>query len=139
MGEKVVVHFRDGRLLKGFASHPEGNVSNLDVLPLDQRDHPVTVRLESVKAIFFVKDFAGDSAYTESKAFGDDEPYRPGRVAFHMEDGEVLAGRGRRLPTRFGGLLPDARGLALEQRPLLRRRGGDHAGVDGVGAGRALP
>ena len=92
MGEKVVVHFRDGRLLKGFASHPEGNVSNLDVLPLDQRDHPVTVRLESVKAIFFVKDFAGDSAYTESKAFGDDEPYRPGRVAFHMEDGEVLSG-----------------------------------------------
>jgi len=92
MGEKVVVHFRDGRLLKGFASHPEGNVSNLDVLPLDQRDHPVTVRLESVKAIFFVKDFAGDAAYTESKAFGDDEPYRPGRVAFHMEDGEVLAG-----------------------------------------------
>jgi len=92
MGEKVVVHFRDGRLLKGFASHPEGNVSNLDVLPLDQRDHPVTVRLESVKAIFFVKDFAGDSAYTESKAFGEDEPYRPGRVAFHMEDGEVLSG-----------------------------------------------
>jgi hypothetical protein len=92
MGEKVVVHFRDGRLLKGFASHPEGNVSSLDVLPLDQRDHPVTVRLESVKAIFFVKDFAGDAAYTESKAFGDDEPYRPGRVAFHMEDGEVLSG-----------------------------------------------
>ncbi len=77
MGEKVVVHFRDGRLLKGFASHPEGNVSSLDVLPLDQRDHPVTVRLESVKAIFFVKDFAGDAAYTESKAFGDDEPYGP--------------------------------------------------------------
>ncbi len=92
MGEKVVVHFRDGRLLKGFASHPEGNVSSLDVLPLDQRDHSVTVRLESVKAIFFVKDFAGDAGYVESKAFSDDEPYRPGRVVFHMEDGEVLAG-----------------------------------------------
>ena len=92
MGEKVVVHFRDGRLLKGFAPHPEGNVSSLDVLPLDQRDHPVTVRLESVKAIFFVKDFAGDAAYTESKAFNENEPYRPGRVAFHMEDGEVLTG-----------------------------------------------
>jgi hypothetical protein len=77
MGEKVVVHFRDGRLLKGFASHPAGNVSSLDVLPLDQRDHPVTVRLESVKAIFFVKDFAGDAGYSESKAFGDDEPIGP--------------------------------------------------------------
>ena len=92
MGEKVVVHFRDGRLLKGFASHPEGNVSSLHVLPLDQRDQAVTVRLESVKAIFFVKDFAGDAAYTESKAFSDDEPYRPGRVVFYMEDGEVLSG-----------------------------------------------
>jgi hypothetical protein len=92
MGEKVVVHFRDGRLLKGFASHPAGIVSSLDVLPLDQRDQPVTVRLESVKAIFFVKDFAGDASYSESKAFGSDDPHRPGRVVFHMEDGEVLAG-----------------------------------------------
>jgi hypothetical protein len=92
MGERVVVHFRDGRLLKGFASRPEGSVSSLDVSPLDQRDQPVTVRLESVKAIFFVKEFGGDAGYSESKAFGDGEPYRPGRVAFHMEDGEVLVG-----------------------------------------------
>jgi hypothetical protein len=92
MSEKVVVHFRDGRLLKGFASRPEGSVSSLDVLPLDQRDQAVTVRLESVKAIFFVKDFGGDAGYTESKAFSDDEPYRPGRVTFHMEDGELLVG-----------------------------------------------
>jgi hypothetical protein len=86
------VHFRDGRLLKGFASHPAGSVSSLDVAPLDQRDHPITVRLETVKAIFFVKDFAGDAGYSESKAFTSEEPYRPGRVAFHMEDGEVLVG-----------------------------------------------
>jgi hypothetical protein len=92
MGEKVVVHFRDGRLMKGFASHPAGAVSSLDVLPLDQRDQAIAVKLESVKAIFFVKDFAGDAAYAESKAFASDEPYRPGRVAFHMEDGEVLVG-----------------------------------------------
>jgi hypothetical protein len=86
------VHFRDRRLLKGFATHPAGSVSSLDVVPLDQRDQPVTVRLESVKAIFFVKEFAGDAGYSESKAFSSDEPYRPGRVAFHMEDGEVLVG-----------------------------------------------
>lgn len=92
MGERVVVHFRDGRLLKGFASQPAGTVSSLDVVPIDQRDHPMTVRLESVKAIFFVKDFAGDAGYSESKAFTSEEPYRPGRVAFHMEDGEVLVG-----------------------------------------------
>jgi hypothetical protein len=92
MGEKVVVHFRDGRLMKGFASHPAGAVSSLDVLPLDQSDQAIAVKLESVKAIFFVKDFAGDAAYAESKAFSSEEPYRPGRVAFHMEDGEVLVG-----------------------------------------------
>ena len=92
MGEKVVVHFRDGRLVKGFASHPAGSVSSLDVSPLDQPDQPITVHLESVKAIFFVKEFAGDASYSESKAFASDEPNRPGRVAFHMEDGEVLVG-----------------------------------------------
>jgi hypothetical protein len=90
--EKVVVHFRDGRLLKGFASHPSGGHTSIDVTPLEQKGDPVSVRFESVKAIFFVKDFTGDSTYSEHKEFAPDEPYRPGRVAFHMEDGEVLVG-----------------------------------------------
>src|SRR5262245_33268784 len=92
MTEKVVVHFRDGRLLKGFASHPAAGQSTIDVSPVDQREHPVAIRLESVKAVFFVKDFVGDSTYAEAKEFGPTAPHRPGRVSFYMEDGEVLVG-----------------------------------------------
>ncbi len=68
MAQKVVVHSRDGRLLKGFAEQPSPNHPTLDVVPLDQRDQAMTVRLDTLKAVFFVKDFVGDSAYSEDKS-----------------------------------------------------------------------
>jgi hypothetical protein len=79
-------------LLKGFAAHPSANQPAFDVAPLDERESPVSVRVDSVKAVFFVKDFTGDSQYSEQKAFAADAAPHPGRVAFHMEDGEVLVG-----------------------------------------------
>jgi Family of unknown function (DUF6982) len=68
MAQKVVVHFRDGRLLKGFAEQPSPNHPTQDVVPLDQQDQAMTVRLDTLKAVFFVKDFVGDSAYSEDKS-----------------------------------------------------------------------
>jgi hypothetical protein len=91
MEQKVVVHFRDGRLLKGFAEQPSPNHPTLDVAPLEQRDQAVTIRLDTLKAVFFVKDFVGDSAYSEDKSLASGAP-SPGRVTFHMEDGEDLVG-----------------------------------------------
>jgi hypothetical protein len=91
MEQKVVVHFRDGRLLKGFARQPSPNHPTLDVVPLDQRDQTVSVRLDTLKAVFFVKDFIGDSVYSEDK-HPDSGARSPSRVRFHMEDGEELVG-----------------------------------------------
>lgn len=92
MQEKVVVHFRDGRLLKGYATSPAPNAPFFEMTPLDAVDKPVAVQVDSLKAVFFVKDFVGDADYSEHKAFGPDAPESPGRVSFHMEDGEVLVG-----------------------------------------------
>jgi hypothetical protein len=91
MTQKVVVHFRDGRLLKGFAEQPSPNHPTLNVMPLDQRDQAVAVRLDTLKAVFFVKDFVGDSVYSEDKSLDSGAP-SPGRVTFYMEDGEELVG-----------------------------------------------
>jgi uncharacterized protein DUF6982 len=92
MQEKVVVHFRDGRLLKGYTSDLTVNQPTFRLTPVDWGGETETIQIESLKAVFFVKDFAGDSAYSEKKAFAPDAPYAPGRVEFHMEDGESLVG-----------------------------------------------
>src|SRR5262245_65402323 len=92
MQEKVVVHFRDGRLLKGYTSDLTPNKSNFRLTPIDWGGESQTIEVETLKAVFFVKDFAGDSTYNEKKAFAPDAPYVPGRVEFHMEDGESLVG-----------------------------------------------
>ena len=92
MQEKVVVHFRDGRLLKGYTSDLSPNQPTFRLTPVDWGGETETIQIEALKAVFFVKEFAGDSAYSERKAFASDAPYVPGRVEFHMEDGESLVG-----------------------------------------------
>jgi hypothetical protein len=92
MQEKVVVHFRDGRLLKGYTSDLSPNKATFRLTPVDWGGETETIEVDALKAVFFVKDFAGDSTYGEKKAFAADTPYVPGRVEFHMEDGESLVG-----------------------------------------------
>ena len=92
MQEKVVVHFRDGRLLKGFTSDLSPNQPTFRLTPVDVAGRTETIQIDSLKAVFFVKDFTGDSTYAERKAFASDAPKGPGRIEFHMEDGESLVG-----------------------------------------------
>jgi len=90
--EKVVVHFRDGRLLKGYTSDLRPNKPSFVLMPFDWGGETQTIEISSLKAVFFVKDFSGDSTYAERKAFAADAPSAPGRIVFHMEDGESLVG-----------------------------------------------
>jgi len=91
MTESVVVHYRDGQLLKGHTAAFSGENLAFVVQPMAGGQEGVTVELANLKAVFFVKDFAG-SAYLEVKKFGDG-PYQPGtRMEVAMFDGEVLVG-----------------------------------------------
>lgn len=90
---KVVAHFQDGRVLKGFTS---------DFLPAKERFHltpqdaapgsrPVEVRLADLKALFFVKDFAGDPQHKDEADAS--QPVAGGRkIRVTFKDGEVLLG-----------------------------------------------
>ncbi len=89
---RAVVAFLDGRRLKGylfnfsalkesfrlFRDGPAGQQSGSDVL------------MKDLKAIFFVKDFAGNPDYR--KAPGVDAPKRGRKVAVTFQDGEELSG-----------------------------------------------
>ena len=91
---KVVVRFADGRLVKGttkdfLPAKPMFHVVDPDAPPGTE---PRTITVSELKAVFFVKEFAGDPGYREKKEFeAEQRPLgRPIRVVFR--DGEVLVG-----------------------------------------------
>lgn len=90
---KVVAHFPDGQILKGFALDFRRSQRAFLLKPRDAVDLAATirVRLAELKALFFVKDFEGDPTYQE---FAD--AARPsllgGQVSVRFRDGEVLRG-----------------------------------------------
>ncbi len=93
---KIVVHYRDGKILKGFSQdfYPNKPAFHLlsAVAGFSFTDEAVEVRVKDLKAVFFVRDFVGDSLYNERKHFLDGErpPGRKVRVTF--PDGEMLVG-----------------------------------------------
>jgi hypothetical protein len=89
---RIVTRFQDGRLLKGFTA---------DFLPTKDRFHmtleeqtaaakPVEVRVADLKAVFFVRSFAGDPRHQRSNEAAQAAAGRRLRVAFN--DGEVMVG-----------------------------------------------
>jgi hypothetical protein len=68
-GEKIVARFRDGRLLKGFVRNFSME-SETVILNDHKTNEEIRIPVEELKALFFVKDFEGSSAYVERKVFG---------------------------------------------------------------------
>jgi hypothetical protein len=87
---QVVARFQDGRMVKGVTSNflparegfhvqtPEG-----EVVALVQSD---------LKALYFVRDLAGDPTRRVSNCFDPTRPVAGRRIQVVFEDGEVMAG-----------------------------------------------
>ncbi len=90
--KKVVARFADGRMIKGFTSDFVPAKDIFHVLPPDAPvgSKPVEVRTKDLKAVFFVKEFAGDPKHKESNAFT--RPAAGRKIQVHFKDGEVLVG-----------------------------------------------
>jgi len=93
---RVVVHFRDGRVLKG---------STFDFTPQRPAFHLVTeqpggqkttheIQSKNLKAVFFVKTFEGKKDYVEKKGFGQPgtSPAVGLKLKITFDDGEVITG-----------------------------------------------
>ena len=95
MQNKIVARYVDGRILKGTTADflPAKPVFHL--VPTPQRGTAISVvevRLADLKALFFVKDFGGDSVYNESKAFPPRAAPQGRRLQVTFRDGETLVG-----------------------------------------------
>jgi hypothetical protein len=89
MTNKLVVHYADGRVVKGFASDLFANKESFHFVERDS-DTSCTVSLEELKGVFFVKDFDG-SPHRQRRSDLD----RAGmgrRIEVDFLDGETLVG-----------------------------------------------
>ncbi len=91
---KVVARFVDGRIVKGVTS---------DFVPAKERFHvseaqaapgarPVEIQTKDLKALFFVKDFAGNPQHGDRNSFDPARPTAGRRIRVEFADGEVLVG-----------------------------------------------
>jgi hypothetical protein len=108
MQNKVVAHFASGRILKGFTNDFTPAKDVFHVLEHDQPGSRGTpVQREELKALFFVKDFAGDPTHVDLKTFDPTRPAIGRRVRVTFRDGEILVGTTQ-------GYQPGRPGLFLE-------------------------
>jgi len=106
MENKVVAHFRDGRVVKG---------ATVNFSPTRDRFHLTTpdgktaeVLLTALKAVFFVKSYAGDKAYKETKSFASGQVMGR-KIRCEFRDGEVIVGATQAYdPTRIGFFITPA-------------------------------
>ena len=89
---KVAIRFKDGRVLKGTT---QDFVPGKPFMHLHTPDSPeaVVIEIEELKAVFFVKDFTGNSEHSDHKNFPDQIPSSKGRkIVVVFKDDEVMTG-----------------------------------------------
>jgi len=90
---KVVVRYRDGKLIKGFTQDFFPNKERFHLIPADNPSGGIIeVSTIDLKAIFIVRDFTGDSLYNERKEYIEGEKPSGKKVEVTFIDGEVLVG-----------------------------------------------
>ncbi|MFI5293415.1 MAG: DUF6982 domain-containing protein [Thermodesulfovibrionales bacterium] len=88
--ERSVVRFNDGSILKGYLRVFSPDIDEV-VLREVKTDEVRTLRVDDMKAVFFVKSFEGDFDYREKKSYGIRKP-TGNRVFVKFKDGERLVG-----------------------------------------------
>ncbi len=91
---KVVVRFVDGRIVKGTTADflPTKDVFHVNQAADMAGAKPIEVFLKDLKALFFVKDFTGDSQRVDSNDFDPSRPPAGRKIRVEFKDGEVLVG-----------------------------------------------
>ena len=95
MGEnlRVVVRYTDGKTLKGTTGDFRPASPRFHLIPADG-SAVVDVRVDQLKAVFFVRDFAGSSERTKLRGFltAPAETTQGKKVAVLFRDGELACG-----------------------------------------------
>ena len=94
---KVVVHFIDDIIVKGFVNNFNANKPSFHLykdkdISGPSPNHPSLLKMKEIKAIFFVKTFEGNKGYFERKEFIEGDRVLGRRVEVTFIDGEVIRG-----------------------------------------------
>lgn len=91
---KVVVRYADGRVVKGSTLDFSPNKSSFHLFPVGTAPTGklIEVAIHELKAVFFVRDFAGRPQYQERKRFAETERPPGRKVEVRFKDGETLVG-----------------------------------------------
>jgi Family of unknown function (DUF6982)/PilZ domain len=88
---KVVVRYTDGHMLKGYTPDFHASRTHFTLCSESSRTaDAVIVPFVRLKAVFFVRDFAGDPEYVECKQMPEPGPGR--RIEVTLHDGEIIVG-----------------------------------------------
>ena len=91
---RIVVHYQDGRIEKGLTNDFAPGRSQFHLAPLDAApgNKLLEIELPKLKAVYFVRDFAGDPERDELSSFDPLRPVPGRRVRVRFRDGEELLG-----------------------------------------------
>ena len=89
----MVVRYLDGKIIKGFSQDFFPNKDRFHVSPADKSSgEGIEVFFKVLKAVFFVRDFAGDAQYNERKEYTQGDKPSGRKIEVTFKDGEVLVG-----------------------------------------------
>ena len=95
-GQQLVLKYQDGSIMKGWVDNFNPNKEIFFLHPLKEysEKEKIDVKLKDLKAVFFVKDFVGDSDYQEIRAFKGYQGNMPTEqlLIVYFKDGERLYG-----------------------------------------------
>jgi hypothetical protein len=90
---KVVVHYADGNVIKGFTGDFSPNKDLFHLFPAtDPTGEASEVLMKDLKAVFFVRDFTGDAQYNEQKIFLEGVKGHGRKLEAKCIDEELLVG-----------------------------------------------
>jgi hypothetical protein len=92
---KVVVHFIDDILVKGYVNDFNSNRPSFllyDGITGSSLNQSILLDMKEIKAVFFVKTFEGNKGYVERKEFIEDDRILGRRVEVTFIDGEMIRG-----------------------------------------------
>jgi hypothetical protein len=93
MEHKVVAHFKNGETKRGYTQDFKPDSESFHMLPSDGGGIPVTVKVEDLKALFYVKDYGAMRRQAErARRFGVESPSGSQKIVVEFKDGEKLWG-----------------------------------------------
>jgi hypothetical protein len=91
---KIVIHYQDGRMMKGITIDFFPNKDIFHLVPADSPPgtKPLEISVPELKAIFFVKEFGGNPKYEDKKEFDPGKNFFGRKIKVVFKDGELMIG-----------------------------------------------